>query len=250
MVKRLVIGRAPLTQRRLQAAFACESNSLAKRSIVAWIDVPLPVAAGVSVPSVKPQREQRALTDTEIRDLLAASGEERFAVPIRFALASGVRQHEMLSLRWGDVDLTAAAVTVRGTKTARSHRTIELSSTTVEQLRAHLQSQRQRRLFLGPAWQDNGLVFPSTIGTPWIKRTFYRDYKALVRRSEIADPATVTWHALRHSAASQWIKAGVDIDTVSRRLGHSSASFTMDVDAHLLKGQQRQAAEALDYLLA
>ena len=139
---------------------------------------------------------------------------------------------------------------MRWTKTARSHRTIELSAATVAQLNAHRQSQRERRVLLGPTWQDNGLVFPSTIGTPWIRRTFYRDYKSLVGASALDVPETVTWHALRHSAASQWIKAGVDIYTVSRRLGHSSASFTMDVYAHLLKGQQRQAAEALDHLLA
>lgn len=54
----------------------------------------------------------------------------------------------------------------------------------------------------------------------------------------------------RHTTASQWIKAGVDLLTVSRRLGHGSASFTMDVYGHLLSGQQRAAAEALDHLIA
>ena len=94
------------------------------------------------------------------------------------------------------------------------------------------------------------MVFPSSIGTPWVRRAFYRDYKMLVNESGIAAPQSVKWHTLRHTAASQWIKAGVDIFTVSRRLGHSSAAFTMDRYGHLLKGQQRQAAEALDHLLA
>ena len=50
--------------------------------------------------------------------------------------------------------------------------------------------------------------------------------------------------------ASLWLRAGVDVFTVSRRLGHGSASFTMDTYGHLLRGQQQVAAEALDHLLA
>jgi integrase len=59
----------------------------------------------------------------------------------------------------------------------------------------------------------------------------------------------VNWHTLRHTAGSQWILHGADIFTVSRRLGHASASFTMDVYGHLLRGQQREAAKALDHLI-
>ncbi len=68
--------------------------------------------------------------------------------------------------------------------------------------------------------------------------------------SGIEQPETVNWHSLRHTAASLWIKRGIDIFTVSRRLGHGKAGFTMDVYEHLLKGQQRAAAEALAHLLS
>ena len=92
-------------------------------------------------------------------------------------------------------------------------------------------------------------MFPSGIGAPWLRRTFYRDYKRIIDRTGLTDPDSIHWHTLRHSAASQWIRRGMGIFTVSRRLGHASAAFTMDTYAHLLKGQQRQAAEALDDLL-
>jgi integrase len=59
----------------------------------------------------------------------------------------------------------------------------------------------------------------------------------------------VTWHSLRHSAASLWIRAGVDLLTVSRRLGHASAAFTMDSYGHLVAGQQAAAAAAMDHLI-
>ena len=88
------------------------------------------------------------------------------------------------------------------------------------------------------------------IGTPWLPRPFYRDFKKAVNQSSLIDPESVTWHTLRHTAASQWLLRDVDVFTVSRRLGHASAAFTMDVYGHLLKGQQTQAAEALDHLMA
>lgn len=204
----------------------------------------------VTSPSTAPASEQRALTEQEVDLLIAAAGDGRYAVPLRFTLATGLRQGEMLALEWADVDLDSAVMTVRGTKTQNSRRTIELSGTTVAQLRSHRQAQRHQRLRLGSTWQENGLVFPSRIGTPWLRRPFYRDYKAVVAESDVGDPASVKWHTLRHSAATLWIKGGVDIYTVSRRLGHSSAAFSMDVYGHLLKGQQRHAAEVLDGLLA
>ena len=204
----------------------------------------------VPTPSLRGRREQRALDADEIMQLVAAARGSRYDVPIRFTLATGLRLGEFQSLEWSDLDLEAGLVYCRGSKSAKSRRTIEMSGTTVGMLRRHNQEQLERRLKLGPVWQEHGLVFPSSVGTPWFRRTFYRDYKKVVYVSGLNDPRTITWHTLRHTAASQWIRNGVDIFTVSRRLGHASAAFTMDTYAHLLKGQQRHAAEALDHLLA
>jgi integrase len=155
-----------------------------------------------------------------------------------------------MSLRWDDLDLDSRLLRCRGTKSQKSNRTIELSEVTVSMLRAHKREQLEWRLGLGVLWKDHGLVFPSRVGTRWFRSPFYRSYKRLVNGSGLDDPDSITWHTLRHTAASQWIRHGVDIFTVSRRLGHASASFTMDVYGHLLKGQQGEAARALDGLLA
>lgn len=208
-------------------------------------------AAAVQAPSiVRGREEQRALGEDEIGVLLGAAGRAHYDVPIRFTLMTGLREGELLTLRWSDVDLKSRIINVRGSKTANSRRRIELSHAAVKLLRIHRQQQRQRRMKLGPGWLENDLVFPSSVGSPWLRRPFYRDYRTIVDRSDLSDPATVKWHTLRHTAASQWLLHGADIFTVSRRLGHASASFTMDTYAHLLKGQQKIAAEALDHLLA
>lgn len=217
----------------------------------------------VTVPSGRGQGERRALEDDEIALLLAAADGGRQFAPIAFLLQTGMREGELLRLKWADVDLDAQTVTVqrglvhvRGkglvlaeTKTGKSRRTIGLSPATVALLRKHRARQAEERLKAGAAWSEQGFVFPTNRGTAQWPRTFLRDVKKVVGRSEIADPDMVTVHCLRHTAAMQWIKAGADIHTVSRRLGHASASFTMDVYGHLLKGMQRTVAEALDHLI-
>ncbi|MSQ35687.1 MAG: hypothetical protein EXR63_00880 [Dehalococcoidia bacterium] len=100
------------------------------------------------------------------------------------------------------------------------------------------------------AWQELGLIFPSELGSVWNVRNFYRDYRRVVARSGVARPETVSFHCLRHTAATQWLRSGADIHSVSRRLGHASAAFSMDKYGHMLEGMQRTAAEALDHLLA
>ena len=204
----------------------------------------------VQAPSANTRAEQRALDVHEIEALLEVSVGTRYDAPIRFTLATGLRQGEFLGLKWSDLDLDSMILMCRGTKSPRSRRTIELSQQTVKLLQLHHKEQLERRISIGPIWRDYNLVFPTSVGTLWQRRIFYRDYKKIVSKSGLAEQDSVHWHTLRHTAASQWIKQGADIFTVSRRLGHSSAAFTMDVYAHLLKGQQKVAAEAMDTLIA
>ncbi|MCZ2109418.1 MAG: site-specific integrase [Dehalococcoidia bacterium] len=208
-------------------------------------------ADAVQNPSVvRGRREQRALTEAEIRKLLDAAVGTRFDHPIRFTLATGVREGELLSLLWSDVDLKRRVINLRGTKSANSRRSIEISKVIVDLLEAHRTAQKEARLKLGPARPNADLVFPSTVGTRWARRAFYRDYKKVVDATkDLERPDEVKWHTLRHTAASLWIMRGADVFTVSRRLGHASAAFTMDTYAHLFKGQQKVAAQALDGLL-
>jgi integrase len=217
----------------------------------------------VQAPSVKLNTERRALSEDEITALITAAHGTRYDVPIRFTLATALREGELLALRWSDLDLDRSRLHVRQTliyingvvkftppKTKRSERAIELSPATVRLLRQHHAAQAERQLSLGTVWRKSGLVFPSLIGTPWLPRAFYRGFRDVVARAEVPDRNTLNWHCLRHTAASQWLRHGADVFSVSRRLGHASAAFTMDVYGHLLSGQQERAAAALDYLIA
>ncbi|MYA15786.1 MAG: site-specific integrase [Gammaproteobacteria bacterium] len=220
-------------------------------------------AAAVPNPSrVRGRHERRALTEAEIVELLRVAGGTAYDMVIRFALATGARRGELLGARWDAIDLERRVfrvtrtlqvvrneIIVRPPKTARSRRAIELSPLTLERLRRHRAEQNAARLRLGPAWEDHDLVFPGEGGRYWVPHRFYAGFRELVSESKVERPREVNFHTLRHTAASQWILAGVDLLTVSRRLGHTQASFTMDVYGHMLPGQQYQAAEALDHLL-
>jgi integrase len=80
-------------------------------------------------------------------------------------------------------------------------------------------------------------------GSIWKPSAFTSAYRDLLRRRKLTGP---NFHALRHAHASHLLKDGVDIKAISRRLGHSRASFTMDVYAHLMPGQDEEAAKRTD----
>lgn len=216
----------------------------------------------VKAPPIPSTDEQRALTQDEIALLLSAASGTRFDVPIRLTLATGLRRGELLALRWSELDLDEGRLNVWQTVSyakgkfrfhepkSRSRRSIGLSPTSRQLLRRHRLEQNERRLAASVDWHHPDLVFPSSIGTVWSFRRFYLDYRSVLSRSEITDIATVKWHTLRHSAASQWIAAGASVFEVARRLGHSSTATTERVYAHLLPRQDDTAARALDHLLA
>ena len=220
-------------------------------------------ASAVPNPSLaRARRERRALDETEIAELLRVAEGTAYDMVVRFALATGARQAELLGAPWDAIDLERGHFRVVRTlqvaggeflvvppKTDRSRRTIELSASTVALLRRHRADQNAVRLRLGAAWEDHGLVFPREHGRYWHRAVFYKGFRKLLDGSKIKAPRDVNFHTLRHTAASQWILAGVELLTVSRRLGHASSSFTMDVYGHMLPGQQNQAAGALDHLI-
>lgn len=216
----------------------------------------------VAPPPLATDNEQRALTKQEIVSLLRAARGTRFADPIRFTLATGLRRGELLGVRWDDLDLGDGRLDVRQSAVfvlgkpefhepkSKSRRSITLSPETVKLLRAHRVAQSERRLASAVAWEHPELVFPSTVGTIWNARRFYADYCDLIEAAEIPEPETITWHTLRHTAASQWIAGGASVFEVARRLGHASIATTERVYAHLLPRQDSIAAHALDHLIA
>ncbi len=204
--------------------------------------------------------ERRALSDSEVKQLLKAVAGTRLDVPIRISLATGIREGELLGLRWRDLDPQRKTINIHRSLSrvgvgefnqpkAHSRRTLELSDVTLAILREHRADQNEQRLRLGEVWEDSDLIFGSTFGTPWGARNLLRAYRVALSRTAVVNVHEVTWHTLRHTAASHWIGAGVPSFEVARRLGHSSTSITERTYSHLLPGGQQRSAHVMDALI-
>src|SRR4029077_1327488 len=116
------------------------------------------------------------------------------------------------------------------------------------ELRAHWRRQQEQRLLLGLGKAAPGdLVFARTDATPWPPDSMTTAWSKTIARLKLPK---VTLHALRHTHVSQLIAAGIDVVTVSRRIGHSHPTVTLAVDAHLFGDPDERAAAVVETALA
>lgn len=207
------------------------------------------------------RHEMQTLSQEQARTLLEAAEGERLEALYHLALTTGIRQGELLALRWRDVDLGAATLQVRATltrasgefvlaepKTRRSGRTVLLTAGAVEALRSHRARQNEERLRLGSEWDDRwDLVFANEVGRPieagnLLRRSFW----PLLQRAGLP---RIRFHDLRHSAATLLLSRNVHPKIVSEMLGHSQIGVTLDRYSHVVPTMQRAATEAMEAML-
>ncbi len=194
----------------------------------------------------------RIWTAAQLRQFLEEIDDHRLAPAFFVAANTGMRRGEVLGLRWDDVDLEAARISVRhavlnvayelvlaDVKTKTSRRTIDLDPRTVAVLRAWRKTQLEERLALGHRPDDIDIVFSALEGGPTHPDLFSQTFDRAVAKSTLP---RIRLHDLRHTHASILLKAGVPVKVVSERLGHSSPAFTMTVYQHVLPGMQADAA--------
>ncbi len=245
-----------LSPRRVQYLHAVLHASL--KQALRWNLIARNPADAVTAPKPK-RRDIHALTPGEARTLLdAAQGDPLEALYV-LALTTGMRQGEILGLRWADVDLAAGRVQVRHTlqrrsgtwsldepKTERSRRSIALTTLAAEALRHHRTRQLQARLLVGPEWQEHDLLFCDDFGQPLDGRSLLRrSFYPLLARAELP---RIRFHDLRHSAATLLLTQGVHPKIVQDLLGHSTINLTMDTYSHVLPNLQQEAATKMDAL--
>lgn len=201
-------------------------------------------------PPKMPHREMAALSPDDALTFLEAARGNRLEALYVLALTSGMREGELLALKWADVFLEADKpyLHVRATlhylqgrftfdppKSKRGERDILLHPLAIEALKAHRTRQKAEKL-KAAQWDDfeayRDLVFPNHVGRPiecgnFLKRSYYF---ILLEKAKLP---RVTFHSLRHSAASFMLNEGTPTMTVSRMLGHSTAAFTMDRYGHV-----------------
>jgi integrase len=198
-----------------------------------------------------------------VRDVPALMGKlqgSALHVPALLGLLCGMRLGEVLALRWNRVDLDGKVIQVRETleQTARGisfkppksragNRDITMPDDVLTALRDYRRRQLELRLQLGAGrLPDDALLFADINGQP---RSLYAASAAWRSFAERVGMPGVTFHALRHAHASQLIDAGVDIVTISKRLGHAKPDITLRIYAHLFQKDDSKAAAAINAAL-
>jgi len=191
---------------------------------------------------------------------------DRYAIAFTLAVLTGMRQGEILGLRWQDVDYRQGVIrmqqtlTHRGTafqaggKTTQSVRVIALSQETMHLLEAHQaflvaewhEKQRQKQQYSVDSLNPPTLVVSTPDGGPLSPRLLHRLWQRILQDWQLP---RITFHDLRHTHASILLQQGVHPKIVSERLGHASVHMTLNTYSHLLPHLQHDMIEPLDELL-
>lgn len=231
----------------------------ALRQAVKWDLIARNPVDAVNPPKL--ERRETSIVGAEGFAALAAFAQgTELEAPIVVALGTGLRRGELLGLRWTDVDLDDARLTVqrslervngiireKETKTARSRRTLPLPKFVVRALRQHRLAQKQRLLALGVGnLGPGGYVFDAGDGSPRNPGAFSLAFYRLMRRSKLP---LIRFHDLRHSYGSLGLASGTDLKTISASLGHSTIATTANIYLHVVDSLQREAADRMDVIL-
>jgi len=215
-----------------------------------------------TIPPKPEQVEMKFYDDQQVKILLktALAIGDRFHPLYYIAIHTGMRISELLGLKWEDIDWNLKTLKVKRqikhfkgesytfteVKSRSGIRTIRLGQQALEVLKEHKKEQKFLISSVGEDWVDLDLVFPSNIGTPVTGSNLRRAFRRLLKASGLPK---IRFHDLRHTAASLMLNHGIPVLIVSKRLGHSKPSITIDVYGHLIPSQQEEAAQLMDNLI-
>jgi len=242
---------ARYSTRTLQKAHNCltrvirhaEAHDLVRRNVSALVDTP----------EGQPGRPSQSLTLDQAAALLSASTTSRLHAFIVLCLLTGVRSEEARALTWDQVDhdegIVAVWRSVRAhgdVKTQKSRRTLKLPQLVVDALLAHHARQARERQQAGPLWQENGLVFATSVGTPLDSHNVRRDFRKVCRAAGIGDRWVTK--ELRTSFVSMMSHRGVPVEEIARLAGHSSSLTTEVIYRRELRPVITTGAEVMDQI--
>ena len=188
----------------------------------------------------------KTLSREEMQKVLIQAKEEQYYEAFLLELCTGLRQGELVALRWddrkftiGELRINKQATVVNGQlmitepKTKAAVRTLILPPTVVRAL-------RERREHISSPW-----MFPSPKkeGLPIKPQTVRQRLGRILKHTNCKK---VRFHDLRHTFATNALEHGMDIKTLSTIIGHVSSAATLNVYAHVTDDMKRQAAAKID----
>jgi integrase len=205
------------------------------------------------------QNPMRTLTPDEVKTLLGAASSNQFYPIIYTAVSTGLRQAELLGLRWRDVDFDSRSISVCQTlykrcgicefhepKTSHSKRCVNMTAKLTDYLSEYKAERESLCLHLGRLLKPDDLIFSNGDGTPIDPGVLSHNFARILKRAGIEN---ARFHDLRHTFASLMLLRGAKPKVISEALGHASVGFTMEVYAHIIAGMQSEAMALLDGVL-
>lgn len=208
-------------------------------------------ASLVEAPKVS-KKEVEVWNEDEIQRFLSAARDTRYYAAFLLALTTGMRQGEILGLRWKDIDEENRTISIiqtlshkgqelsAGTKTESGNRQISIDETTLNQLLPLKLRYKEEKMANRPLYQDYDLVIRTSLGTPLSPRNLLRSFYSIIDKVKVKK---IRFHDLRHTHASLMLKQGVNPKIVSERLGHANVRITLDTYSHLLPNLQKETAD-------
>jgi len=205
------------------------------------------------------KKVMRTLTPFEVEVLLDNAKDNYYYPVIYTAVSTGLRQAELLGLRWRDIDLDLLSISVsqvlykrRGIcqfkepKTSHSRRRVAMTPKLALYLREYRAERESLYWQLGQPLSLDSLVFANGGGKPIDPGVLSHAFGKIAKQAGLKD---ARFHDLRHTFASLMLLRGAKPKVISEALGHASVAFTMDVYSHIIEGMQEDAMALLNEVL-
>ena len=243
---------------------ALEALRVMLKAAVEWGRLPENPAAGLRLPKGPPggsRRAEKVLDPTQLAALFAGTRRIHLESMLRMAGEAGLRLGEVIGLRWPDVDLASRRVLVARSVWQEAGR----DGNPPRRIVGSPKSGRARRVAISAGLANRlarwyatavveggasaeGYVWPARDGGPMDSGTPGQALARVLERVGLVDTEgrpLITFHGLRHTAASIMLARGVPLIVVSRQLGHANPNITAQVYAHLLSDSQLDDAAAV-----
>lgn len=224
---------------------------------VTWERLPRNPAVATTPPKVE-RTKMLAYDAGQTAALIESFRGSRMFMPMMLAVMCGLRRGEIAALRWRNVDFksrslaiiesaeqTKEGVRYKEPKSGKA-RTVALSTTMLEELKAHRTRQAEEQLKIGLRPGEGSFIVAQADGAPLQPRSLTHEWVRLLAKTSLP---RIRFHDLRHTHASQMLAAGVHPKIASERLGHSTIGITLDLYSHVMPGMQADAAEQVDAAL-
>lgn len=213
------------------------------------------------------KKEVEVFSDDELKTFKTAIEGHRLKPLFCLALASGLREGELLALKWSDIDLDKKIVSVRRTikniaiiqadgtkkretilqipKSKGSVRDVPIPENLIPMLKKHRLQQKEEKLKAGDAYSNSDFVFTTRLGLSINARNLLRAYKRVLTKANIPYRK---FHALRHTYGTKLFERGVPLETIQKLLGHANIQTTASIYVHVSPEEKRKAVDTLNDL--